>query len=69
MSQNYSLHFYLKKPKNYQKGPKFIYICISAGVDDMPKDASIGRKIEPDQWHIQAMPDTDVLFDRVAGKP
>jgi len=54
MSQNYSLHFYLKKPKNYQNGPKFIYMRISAGANDTPKDTSIGRMIEPEQWHTKA---------------
>ncbi|MEJ5996568.1 site-specific integrase [Pedobacter sp. Du54] len=53
MSQNYSLHFYLKKPKNYQNGPKFIYMRISAG-DLIAKDASIGRSIDPENWNSAA---------------
>ncbi|RZJ86281.1 MAG: site-specific integrase [Chryseobacterium sp.] len=54
MSQNYSLHFYLKKPKNYIEGPKFIYLRISAGSNDIPKDSSVGRMIEPDLWNTSA---------------
>lgn len=54
MCQNYSLHFYLKKPKNYVVGPKFIYMRISAGANDIPKDSSVGRMIDPEQWHSSA---------------
>ena len=49
MSQNYSLHFFLKKPRNYQSGPKDIYMRITvAGF--VPKESSVGRMCEPKNW-------------------
>ena len=49
MSQNYSLHFFLKKPRNYVSGPKAIYMRITvAGFT--PKEASAGRTCEPKSW-------------------
>lgn len=48
MSTNYSLLFYLKKPKNYQNGPKPIYMRIT--VNGIPKEVSTGRECEPAKW-------------------
>lgn len=49
MSQNYSLHFFLKKPRNYVDGPKFIYMRITVN-NSITKEASVGRMCEPKDW-------------------
>lgn len=53
MSTNYSLFFYLKKPKNYVNGPKPIYIRIT--VDGIPKDVATGRERDP-PMELQSQP-------------
>ena len=51
--ENYSPHFFLKKPRNYQSGPKAIYMrIIVAG--SLPKESSIGRQCEPKNWIYSA---------------
>ncbi len=52
MSTNYSLLFYLKKPKNYVSGPKPIYMRITVG--GLPKEVSAGRECEPSKWNSKA---------------
>lgn len=52
MSTNYSLLFYLKKPKNYVSGPVPIYMRIT--VDGIPKEVSIGRSVDPSRWRPKA---------------
>ncbi len=52
MSTNYSLLFYLKKPKNYVSGPKSIYMRIT--VDGIPKEVSTGRECDPSKWNSKA---------------
>ncbi|MDF2516655.1 MAG: recombinase [Sphingobacterium sp.] len=52
MSINYSLLFYLKKPKNYVSGPKPIYMRIT--VDGIPKEVSTGRECDPSKWNSEA---------------
>lgn len=52
MSTNYSLLFYLKKPKNYVSGQKPIYMRIT--VDGIPKEVSTGRDCEPAKWISKA---------------
>lgn len=52
MSTNYSLLFYLKKPKNYVNGPKPIYMRIT--VDGIPKEVSTGRECDPSKWNPKA---------------
>lgn len=52
MSTNYSLLFYLKKPKNYVSGPKPIYMRIT--VDGIPKEVSTGRECDPFKWISRA---------------
>ena len=52
MSTNYSLLFYLKKPKNYVSGLKPIYMRIT--VDGLPKEVSVGRECEPSKWNSKA---------------
>lgn len=49
MSKNYSLLFYLKKPKNYTSGPKPIYMRIT--VDGIPKEVSTGKECDPSKWN------------------
>ncbi|MEO6522461.1 MAG: site-specific integrase [Mucilaginibacter sp.] len=49
MNANYSLLFYLKKPKNYVNGqPKPIYMRIT--VEGLPKELSAGRECLPSRW-------------------
>jgi len=45
MSTNYSLLFYLKKPKNYVGGMKPIYMRITVAGD--PKEVSTSRACDP----------------------
>lgn len=45
MSQNYALHFYLKKPKNYVCGTKPIYMRITLAGE--PMEISTGRECDP----------------------
>lgn len=52
MSTNYSLLFYLKKPKNYVNGPKPIYLRIT--VNGIPKEVSAGKECEPLRWNSKA---------------
>jgi Site-specific recombinase XerD len=52
MSTNYSLLFYLKKPKNYVSGPVPIYLRIT--VDGIPKEVSISRSVDPSRWRPKA---------------
>ena len=53
MSTNYSLLFYLKKPKNYVTGPKPIYMRIT--VEGIPKkEVSTGQECDPPKWTSKA---------------
>src|SRR5690606_2398874 len=52
MSTNYSLLFYLKKPKNYAGGAKPIYMRITVAGD--PKEVSTGRECDPLRWNAKA---------------
>ncbi|RQP16083.1 MAG: site-specific integrase [Parapedobacter sp.] len=52
MSTNYSLLFYLKKPKNYAGGAKPIYMRITVAGE--PKEVSIGRECDPSRWNAKA---------------
>ncbi|MBT2621953.1 site-specific integrase [Chryseobacterium sp. ISL-6] len=52
MSTNYSLLFYLKKPKNYVSGPKPIYLRIT--LNGIPKEVSTGKECEPVRWNSKA---------------
>src|SRR5690606_40722637 len=51
MSTNYSLLFYLKKPKNYAGGAKPIYMRIT--VVGEPKQVSIRRGCDPSRWNAK----------------
>ena len=52
LEKTFSLLFYLKKPKNYLKGPMPIYLRIT--VDGIPKEISTGRQCDPDRWNSNA---------------
>ncbi|WP_134090970.1 site-specific integrase [Olivibacter sp. XZL3] len=52
MGTNYSLLFYLRKPKNYVKGPVPVYMRIT--VDGIPKEISTGRSCDPSRWKAKA---------------
>jgi len=49
LEKNFSLLFYLKKPKNYLKGPMPIYLRVT--VDGSSKELSIGKVCEIDRWN------------------
>ncbi|RNL52226.1 Arm DNA-binding domain-containing protein [Pedobacter jejuensis] len=48
MKTNFSLLFYLKKPKNYQDGPVPIYMRIT--VDGKRSEITSGRSCVPEGW-------------------
>lgn len=52
LEKSFSLLFYLKKPKNYQKGSMPIYLRIT--VDGIPKEISTGRQCDLDRWNSNA---------------
>jgi hypothetical protein len=52
MKTNFSLLFYLKKPKNYLKGAVPVYLRIT--VDGKPVEISASRKCEPELWNTKA---------------
>ena len=48
MITNYTLLFYLKKPKNYESVPMPIYMRIT--VEGLPKETTVSRKCLPERW-------------------
>ncbi|MCF2497662.1 MULTISPECIES: site-specific integrase [Dyadobacter] len=52
MKTKISLLFYLKKPKNYQKGPVPIYLRIT--VESKRVEFTTGRECEPSRWNTVA---------------
>src|SRR5690349_18238119 len=52
LDKSFGLHFYLKKPKNYQKGSIPIYLRIT--VDGIPKELSTKRLCDPGRWNSAA---------------
>jgi site-specific recombinase XerD len=52
LEKSFSLLFYLKKPKNYLKGARPIYMRIT--VDGIPKEISTGRKCDSERWNTGA---------------
>jgi len=52
MKTNFSLLFYLKKQKNYQKGPAPIYLRIT--VTGKRVEMATGRECEPERWNSHA---------------
>lgn len=49
MKNNFSLLFYLKKPKNYQNGPMPIYMRFT--VDGRRTELATAREWEPERWN------------------
>jgi hypothetical protein len=49
MKTNFSLLFYMKKPKNYQNGVAPIYLRIT--VNGNRSEVTTGRSCEPSQWN------------------
>lgn len=52
LDKSFGLLFYLKKPKNYQKGEIPIYLRIT--VDGTPKELSVKRTCDPARWNPHA---------------
>ena len=52
LDKSFGLHFYLKKPKNYEKGAIPIYLRIT--VDGIPKELSTKRLCDPGRWNSAA---------------
>lgn len=52
LDKSFGLHFYLKKPKNYEKGTIPIYLRIT--VDGVPKELSSKRTCDPGRWNSAA---------------
>ena len=52
LGKNLSVHFYLKKQKNYASGPIPIYMRIT--VDSDVAELSTSRKCELKNWHRKA---------------
>ncbi len=49
LDKSFGLLFYLKKPKNYEKGEVPIYMRIT--IDGIPKELSTKRSCDPDRWN------------------
>jgi hypothetical protein len=52
MKTNFSLLFYLKKPKNYQHGPMPVYLRIT--VNGQRAESASGRECLPSLWNNTA---------------
>jgi integrase len=52
MKTNFSLLFYMKKPKNYQTGPVPVYLRIT--VNGRRSEITSGRDCDPERWNAQA---------------
>ncbi|WP_342648562.1 site-specific integrase [Mucilaginibacter sp. CSA2-8R] len=52
MRTNFSLLFYLKKPKNYVTGPVPVYLRIT--VEGKRSELTAARSVEPTQWNAKA---------------
>src|ERR1700709_2710126 len=49
MKTNFSMLFYMKKQKNYTKGPAPIYLRIT--VDGKRAELATGRECDPERWN------------------
>jgi hypothetical protein len=49
MKTNFSMRFFIKKPKNYLQGPVPVYLRLT--VNSQREDFTVGRNCEPDQWN------------------
>ncbi|PTQ93645.1 site-specific recombinase XerD [Mucilaginibacter yixingensis] len=48
LENSFGLLFFLKKPRNYERGPMYVYLRIT--VDGVPKEMSAKRNWEPSRW-------------------
>src|SRR3989337_4174976 len=49
LEKSFTILFYLKKPKNYLKGPIPVYLRIT--VDGVPKELSVKRTFDSNRWN------------------
>lgn len=49
LEKSFTILFYLKKPKNYLKGPIPVYLRIT--VNGVPKELSVKRTFDPNRWN------------------
>jgi site-specific recombinase XerD len=52
LEKSLGLMFFLKHPKNYEKGDKYIYLRIT--VDGISKELSTKREWDPTRWHVRS---------------
>ena len=52
MEKSFGLFFFLKQPKNYRNGPKYVYLRLT--VDGVAKEVSTKRLWEPSRWSAEA---------------
>lgn len=52
LEKSFTILFYPKKPKNFQKGPIPVYLRIT--VDGVPKELSMKRTFDPQRWNKDA---------------
>jgi integrase len=52
LEKSLGLMFFLKHPKNYEKGHKYIYLRIT--VDGTSKELSTKREWDPARWHVRS---------------
>jgi site-specific recombinase XerD len=52
LEKSLGLMFFLKHPKNYEKGDKYIYLRIT--VDGISKELSTKREWDPARWHVRS---------------
>src|SRR5688572_8860349 len=52
MEKSFGLFFFLKQPKNYQTGPKYVYLRLT--VDGAARELSTKRLWEPARWSAAA---------------
>ena len=52
LEKSLGLMFFLKHPKNYEKGDKYVYLRIT--VDGVSKELSTKREWDPVRWHVRS---------------
>ncbi|MGV3585527.1 MAG: Arm DNA-binding domain-containing protein, partial [Adhaeribacter sp.] len=52
MEKSFGLFFFLKQPKNYTTGPKYVYLRLT--VDGAAREISTKRLWEPARWSAEA---------------
>ena len=49
LEKSFGLLFFLRKPRNYEGGPMYVYLKIT--VDGEPKEVSAKRNWDPSRWN------------------